>query len=75
MIIVWLGKAHSFNYMWDPYLRSDHLRLAFVFRRYSDNIYDISEFDVKDCLTITSLCWKSRMSPGRDDPIYIKTHL
>ena len=56
--------------MWEPFLRLDVLSLAFMYRRYSDELYDITEFDMKDCLTISSLGWELMMSVGQDEPIY-----
>ena len=38
------GTWKSLGNMWDPYLRTDVLSLAFTYRRYSDKICHISEF-------------------------------
>ena len=60
--------------MWDPYLRLDVLSLAFIYRRSSDKFIDISEFGMKDCLTISSLEWKVMMSLGQAEPIHTYGH-
>ena len=50
--------------MWDPFLRLDVLSLAFIYRRFSNKIYDNIEFDMKDCLKTLSLGRKIKMSLG-----------
>ena len=59
--------------MWDLFLRSDVLFLAFIYRRYSDKFSDISEFGLKDFLTTSSLGWELLMSLGQDEPVYTYT--
>ena len=64
----------SCKYTWDPYLRLHVLSLAFIYRRYSDKIYDIIEFGTKGCLTTSFLGWKLKISLGQDEPIYTYNH-
>ena len=45
----------TYEFSCDPYLRLDALSLAFLYRRYSDKIYDFREFNMNDCSTIFSL--------------------
>ena len=54
-------------------MRLDVLSLPFINRRYSDEIYDLSEFGMKDYFTTSSLGWKL-MSSGQDEPIYTYNH-
>ena len=61
----------SYETMWGPYLRLAVLSLAFIYRRYSDKNYDITESGMEYCWTTSFLGWKLKMSPGRDEPIYI----
>ena len=56
-----------------PYLRLNGLSLAFFYRTYSDKFYDVTEFGMKGCLTMSSLGWKPNMSLGQDKSIYTNT--
>ena len=60
--------------MWDLYLILDFLPVAFVYRSYSDKVYDISGVGKKNCLTTSSLGWKTVMSLGQDEHLYIFSH-
>ena len=52
------------------FLRLDVLSLAFIYRRFSYETYDISEFGIKDCLTTTCLGWKNFTFSSQDEAIY-----
>ena len=64
----------SYKYLLDPYLRLDVLSKAFLYGRYSDKIYDIGKFGMKNCLTLTSLGWKLTVFLGQDEIIYTYNH-
>ena len=57
--------------MSDPFLRLNGLSLAFMFRKCSDKIYDIAEFGMEGCLTVSFLGWKLLMSLGHDEPTFL----
>ena len=44
-------------HIWEPYLLSDVLCLAFIYARHSMEMQKMSGFGIKDCLTETSLGW------------------
>ena len=44
--------------IWEPYLISDVLCLAFIYARHSIEMQKMSGFAIKDCLTESSLGWK-----------------
>ena len=46
------------KHIWEPYLISDVLCLAFIYARHSMEMQKISGFGIKDCLTEASLGWK-----------------
>ena len=46
------------RHIWEPYLISDVLCLAFIYARHSMEMQKKSGFGIKDCLTEASLGWK-----------------
>ena len=46
------------RHIWEPYLISDVLCLAFIYARHSMEMQKMSGFGIKDCLTEASLRWK-----------------
>ena len=46
------------RHIWEPYLISDVLCLAFIYARHSMEMQKMSGFGIKDCLTEASLGWK-----------------
>ena len=46
------------KHIWEPYLISDVLCLAFIYARHSMEMQKMSGFGIKDCLTEASLGWK-----------------
>ena len=46
------------RHIWEPYLTSDVLCLAFIYARHSMEMQKMSGFGIKDCLTEASLGWK-----------------
>ena len=46
------------RHIWEPYLISDVLCLAFIYARHSMEMQKMSGFDIRDCLTEASLGWK-----------------
>ena len=46
------------RHIWEPYLISDVLCLAFIYARHSMEMQKMTGFGIKDCLTEASLGWK-----------------
>ena len=46
------------GHIWEPYLISDVLCLAFIYARHSMEMQKMTGFGIKDCLTEASLGWK-----------------
>ena len=46
------------RHIWEPYLISDVLCLAYIYARHSMEMQKMSGFGIKDCLTEASLGWK-----------------
>ena len=46
------------RHVWEPYLVSDVLCLAFIYARHSMEMQKMTGFGIKDCLTEASLGWK-----------------
>ena len=46
------------RHIWEPYLISDVLCLAFIYARHSMEMQKMAGFGIKDCLTEASLGWK-----------------
>ena len=55
-------------------MRLDVLSLAFIHRRYTDKIYDLSRFGMRDCLATSSQGWKLRLSLGQYELVYTDDH-
>ena len=51
----WQDKRNE----WLPYLRRDVLSLAFINARYSINMESITNFGMKNCLSLPSVGWKN----------------
>ena len=47
---------------WEPYWKMNILSLAFIYARYSMNVFSITGFGMKNCLSQPSLRWKQFMS-------------
>ena len=58
------------RHIWEPYLRSDVLCLAFIYARHSMEMQKVSGFGIKDCLTEASLGWKCFGIYNKDREIY-----
>ena len=52
------NKFVELRHIWEPYLISDVLCLAFIYARHSMEMQKMSGFGIKDCLTEASLGWK-----------------
>ena len=52
------NKFVKLRYIWEPYLISENLRLAFIYARHSMEMQKMTSFGIKDCLTEASLGWK-----------------
>ena len=58
------------THIWEPYLISDVLCLAFIYARHSMETEKISGFGIKDCLTEASLGWKCFGTYNKDREFY-----
>ena len=64
----WEDKEHE----WLPYLKNDSLSTAFFFARYSKSKEEITDFGMKNNLTLPSLANKfvNSLRDENDDPLY-----
>ena len=58
------------RHIWEPYLISDVLCLAFIYARHSMEMQKMSGFGIKDCLTEASLGWKCFGTYNKDREFY-----
>ena len=58
------------RHIWEPYLISDVLCLAFIYARRSMEMQKLSRFGIKDCLTEASLGWKFFGTYNKDRGFY-----
>ena len=58
------------RHIWEPYLISDVLCLAFIYARRSMEMQKMSGFGIKDCLTEASLGWKCFGTYNKDREFY-----
>ena len=58
------------RHIWEPYLISDVLCLAFIYARHSMEMQKMSGFGIKDCLTEASLGWKCFGRYNKDREFY-----
>ena len=58
------------KHIWEPYLISDVLCLAFIYARHSMEMQKMSGFGIKDCLTEASLGWKCFGTYNKDREFY-----
>ena len=58
------------RHIWEPYLISDVLCLAFIYARHSMEMQKMSGFGIKDCLTEASLGWKCFGTYNKDKEFY-----
>ena len=58
------------RHIWQPYLISDVLCLAFIYTRHSMEMQKMSGFGIKDCLTEASLGWKCFGTYNKDREFY-----
>ena len=58
------------KHIWEPYLKSDVLCLAFIYARHSMEMQKMSGFGIKDCLTEASLGWKCFGTYNKDREFY-----
>ena len=58
------------RHIWEPYLISDVLCLAFIYARHSMEMQKMSGFGIKDCLTEASLGWKCFGTYNKDRDFY-----
>ena len=56
--------------VWEPYLISDVLCLAFIYIRHSMEMQKMTGFGIKDCLTEASLGWKCFGTYNKDREFY-----
>ena len=58
---------------WLPYLKMDVLSLAFIYARYTMNMDSLTEFGMKNCLSLPSLGWKyyNSLREEEDENLYI----
>ena len=58
------------RHIWEPYLISDVLCLAFIYARHSMEMQKMTGFGIKDCLTEASLGWKCFGTYNKDREFY-----
>ena len=58
------------RHIWEPYLVSEVLCLAFIYARHSMEMQKMSGFGIKDCLTEASLGWKCFGRYNKDREYY-----
>ena len=58
------------RHIWEPYLISDVLCLAFIYARHAMEMQRMSGFGIKDCLTEASLGWKCFGTYNEDREFY-----
>ena len=58
------------KHIWEPYLISDVLCLAFIYATHSMEMQKMSGFGIKDCLTEASLGWKCFGKYNKDKEFY-----
>ena len=58
------------RHIWEPYLISDVLCLAFIYARHSIEMQKMTGFGIKDCLTEASLGWKCFGTYNKDREFY-----
>ena len=58
------------RHIWEPYLISDVLCLAFIYARHSMEMQKMSGFGIKDCLTEANLGWKCFGTYNKDRDFY-----
>ena len=58
------------RHIWEPFLVSDVLCLAFIYARHSMEMQKTSGFGMKDCLTEASLGWKCFGTYNKDREFY-----
>ena len=58
------------RHIWEPYLVSDVLCLAFIYARHSMEMQKMTGFGIKDCLTEASLGWKCFGTYNKDREFY-----
>ena len=58
------------GHIWEPYLISDVLCLAFIYARHSMEMQKMTGFGIKDCLTEASLGWKCFGTYNKDREFY-----
>ena len=58
------------RHIWEPYLISDVLCLAFIYARHSMEMQKMTGFGIKDCLTEASLGWKCFGKYNKDREFY-----
>ena len=58
------------KHIWEPYLISDVLCLAFIYARHSMEMQKMTGFGIKDCLTEASLGWKCFGTYNKDREFY-----
>ena len=57
---------------WLPYLKNDVLCTSYSYARYIKAMEEITEFSMKDCLSLPGLGWKffNSLRTEEDEPIY-----
>ena len=58
------------RHIWEPYLISDVLCLAFIYARHSMEMQNMTGFGIKDCLTEATLGWKCFRTYNKDRDFY-----
>ena len=68
--IIIKNNFSDLKHIWEPYLITDGLCLAFIYARHSMEMQKMSGFGIKDCLTEASLGWKCFGTCNKDREFY-----
>ena len=68
--IININNFAELRHIWEPYLISDVLCLAFIYARHSMEMQKMTGFGIKDCLTEASLGWKCFGTYNKDREFY-----
>ena len=64
------NKFVEVRHIWEPYLISDVVCLAYIYARHSVEMQKMTGFGIKDCLTEASLGWKCFGTYNKDRKFY-----
>ena len=68
--VIFKNNFVELRHIWEPYLISDVLCLAFIYARHSMEMQQMTGFGIKDCLTEARLGWKCFGTYNKDGEFY-----